>query len=230
MVMAPNLFNSIPFFNGLSDETLAELLQTSRTADFSAGQTLLRNGDKPNNLIIVLAGIIQLNELADDGRVISISYAGSNDLLAWLSIIDNKPTSQTIVTASASKVLICPIDLVQKLVANNALVANRFLSLAANSIRRIEQARALLSLPNAFHRVFVQISLLSADAKSGATSLPKQQDIANAVNTSRETVSRALQMLIKKGVLHKVGHQIVIRHPDKLQMLAMDGPEAMITD
>ena len=228
--MALSFIKSLPFFSGLSDDSLLEIARSSRTADFTAGHSLLKAGDTPGYLMIILAGTIQLNELAEDGRVIGIAYSGPNDLLAWLSIVDNKPISQTIIAATDCKLLVCPISLMQSLLANNAILANRFLKLSSEYIRRLEQARAMLSLPNAFHRVFVQISLLSAGANSGATSLPKQQDIANSVNTSRETVSRALQMLIKSGVLRKVGHQIVIKQADTLKKLAIDGPEAMPVD
>lgn len=228
--MALSFIKSLPFFNGLSEESLVEIAKNSRAADFVAGHVLLKAGETPGYLMIILTGTVQLNELAEDGRVIGISYAGTNDLLAWLSIVDSKPISQTIIAASDCKLLICPITLIQTLLTNNAILANRFLQLSADAIRRLEQARAMLSLPNAFHRVFVQISLLSAGANSGVTNLPKQQDIANSVNTSRETVSRALQMLIKSGVLRKVGHQIVIKQADTLKKLAIDGPEAMPVD
>jgi CRP-like cAMP-binding protein len=228
--MALSFLKSLPFFDGLPDEVLLEVAQDARTVEFAAGHTLLKGGETPGYLMLVLSGTVQLNKLAEDGRVTGISYAGPNDLLAWLSIIDSKPTSQTIVAASQCSLLIFPIALMQKLVLENTLIANRLLKLSADSIRQLEQGRAMLSLPNAFHRVFVQISLLSAGANSEATSLPKQQDIANSVNTSRETVSRALQMLIKSGVLHKVGHQIVIKQADKLKKLAIDGPEAIPAD
>ena len=225
--MALSFIKSLPFFADLPDESLYQLAENARSVDFKAGHILLKAGEMPGYLMAVLSGTVQINELAEDGRVIGISFASSGDLLAWLSIIDSKPVSQTLVAATQCKLLICPLSLVQNLVSNNSQLANRFLQLSADSIRRLSQARAMLSLPNAFHRVFVQISLLSAGANSGVTSLPKQQDIANSVNTSRETVSRALQMLIKSGVLHKVGHQIVIKQADTLKKLAIDGPEAM---
>lgn len=228
--MALSFIKSLPFFADLPDESLLQLAENIRSADFKSGHTLLKSGEMPGYLMIVLSGSVQINELAEDGRVIGISFAGPSDLLAWLSIIDSKPVSQTLIAATDCKLLICPISIVQNMVTNNSLLANRFLQLSAESIRRLAQARAMLSLPNAFHRVFVQISLLSAGANLGVTNLPKQQDIANSVNTSRETVSRALQMLIKSGVLHKVGHQIVIKQADTLKKLAIDGPDAMPAD
>jgi CRP/FNR family transcriptional regulator, cyclic AMP receptor protein len=225
--METSLINTIPLFSGLPNDFLVDISNHSRLVNFNAGHTLLKAGDKPGYLMVVLAGRIQLNELAEDGRVIGVNLASPPDVLTWLSVIDNKPTPQTIIALSKCNLLICPISIIQNKLMNHAIFANRFLKLAAHSIRRLEQSRAMLSLPNAFHRVFVQISLLSENAQTNVSNLPKQQDIANAVNTSRETVSRALQMLIKHGVLRKVGHQIVISQADTLKKLAIDGPEAM---
>jgi CRP-like cAMP-binding protein len=225
--MALSIIQSIPFFNGLPTDVLMTISKNAGSADFKAGQTLLKYGETPGYMMLILSGTVQLNEQAEDGRIIDISFCGANDLLAWLSIIDGKANNLTITTLSQGRLLIFPIAFMQSLVANNSLLASRFLMLSANAIRRLSESRAMLSLPNAFHRVFVQISMLSASADSGATSLPKQQDIANSVNTSRETVSRAIQMLIKSGVLHKVGHQIVIKKADILKKLAIDGPEGI---
>lgn len=215
------------FFDGLPEDALAEIAANSRTVEYAEGHIVVRAGDAPKHLMVVVRGTCQLNDVAEDGRIIGISFAKSNDLLAWLSVIDNKPAAQVIVCTTNCTMLFLPASLIQKLLANHALLAQRFLRMSADSIRRLEQARALLSLPNAFHRVFVQISLLSAQTESGVTNLPKQRDIASAVNTSRETVSRALKLLIKNGVLYKVGHHVVIAQADTLKKLAIDGLEAI---
>jgi CRP/FNR family cyclic AMP-dependent transcriptional regulator len=225
--MPPSFIQQTPFFDGLPEVALAEIAANSRTAEFAAGHIVVRAGDAPKYLMIVLRGTCQLNDVAEDGRIIGISSARPNDVLAWLSVIDNKPTAQMIVCTNDCTMLICPASVIQNLITKHSLLAQRFLQMSADSIRRLEQGRALLSLPNAFHRVFVQINLLSSDAETGLTNLPKQRDIASAVNTSRETVSRALKLLIKNGVLNKAGNNIVIKQADTLKRLAIDGLEAI---
>jgi CRP-like cAMP-binding protein len=225
--MIPLILSNFALFSTLPHNLLEQVALKCQVVDFKSGQELLKAGKKSNFLVVIISGTILLNEHAEDGRVIGVSFAKPNDVLAWLSIIDDKPIDQTIVTATPCQALICPVCVVQELIRNSTAFAIQFLELSAVYIRRLEQSRAMLSLPNAFHRVFVQINMLSAAASEGKTSLPKQQDIANSVNTSRETVSRALQMLIKSGILHKIGHQIVIKQADHLKQLAIDGPDAM---
>lgn len=226
--MSPSLIKTLPFFDNFPDEIILEISQNAKTINFDPGQTILRVGDRPSYMMVVLSGTVQVNELSIDGRVIGLSYSRANDLIAWLSIIDNKPLSQTVVAVSKCELLVCPIKLIQNLVGKHVLLANLFLKLSSESIRNIAQTRAMLNLPNAFHRVFVQISLLSVESPATAATLPKQQEIAESVNTSRETVSRALHMLIKKGVLQKVGHRIVVTRVDMLKKLAIDGPESLL--
>lgn len=218
---------SIPFFSGLPNEFLTEIDQNSKILKFNTGHLLLNNGISSGYLMVILEGTVQLNEHANDGRVIGVSFVGAFELLGWLNIIDNKPLSQTIITASPCTLLICSVSFMQDLIQTHATLAFRFLKLSADYLRRLEHTRDMLNLPNALHRVFVQINQLSSFTQSGILSLPNQQNIANSVNTSRETVSRALSMLIKNGVLVKVGHKIVVSQPERLKKLAIDGPETL---
>jgi predicted transcriptional regulator len=58
------------------------------------------------------------------------------------------------------------------------------------------------------------------DGKQVVENLPTHQDIANMINTSRETVTRALLTLVQQGVVQKEAHRLVILDPEALQRLA----------
>jgi DNA-binding GntR family transcriptional regulator len=49
--------------------------------------------------------------------------------------------------------------------------------------------------------------------------LPTHQDIANMVNTSRETVTRALLTLVQQGIVQKDSHRLIIVDPEALKKL-----------
>ena len=55
--------------------------------------------------------------------------------------------------------------------------------------------------------------------------LPTHQEIAIMVNTSRETVTRALSSLVAAGVVEKDMRRLLIRKPDALKRLAEEGPK-----
>ena len=62
---------------------------------------------------------------------------------------------------------------------------------------------------------------------AGELRLPKQHEIATFVNTSRETVSRAVQLLVKHGVISKDGRSIKVKKIDLLKEAAETGAEAL---
>ena len=221
----------IPLLNGLPDADLQELAAVSQARTLQAGQHLIKAGEIPAFLIFVLDGRLQAHELSPDGRVIGLHVLNKWDAIGWLSLIDGQPTSSTINALEPTHLLLIPMAVAQRLVLTRPLVIERLLKLLAAQIRHATAEKAMLSLPNAFHRVFVQVNQLSAETPAGQPldHLPKQHELASIVNTSRETVSRALQMLVKSGVLTKVGHQIVIKESDALQKLASDGPDALPT-
>jgi predicted transcriptional regulator len=57
------------------------------------------------------------------------------------------------------------------------------------------------------------------NAPAVVENLPTHQDIANMVNTSRETVTRALLALVQQGIVQKDSHRLLIRDPEALKKL-----------
>lgn len=219
----------IPLLNGLSEADLQELASVSQVKSLEPDQPLIKAGETPAFLMLVLEGRLQVHEMSPDGRVIGLSVLKQGDVIGWLTLIDGQAMEASINALQTTHLLLIPMAVAQRLVLTRPIVIERILKLLAAKIRRCNNEKAMLSLPNAFHRVFVQVNQLSAESPEGRPldHLPKQHELASIVNTSRETVSRALQMLVKCGVLGKVGHQIVIKESDALQKLASDGPDAL---
>jgi CRP-like cAMP-binding protein len=161
--------------------------------------------------------------MAEDGRLVGQSPANPGDPIGWLSVIDGKPMNASLVAAVNSAVLLIPSTIARNLLLPEPSVNQFVLQLLARGIRQHLDERRVLTLPNAFQRVFLHLHQLAQSAQAeGGPMLPKQQDIATSVNTSRETVSRAIQLLVKRGVLHKRGHQVIVLQRDQLKALAND--------
>jgi len=151
------------------------------------------------------------------------------DIIGCLTLADGQPVTNSLRTLEDSQMLLIPMVLAKSLLNTQPLIAQRVMHLLAQSVRHSMKERSMLSLPNAFHRIFVQLNLLvnNSTTQRQLHHVPRQQDIAAMVNTSRETVSRALQLLIKNGVLTKSGHQLHIQQSEALKKLAADGLDAL---
>lgn len=226
MPIASQTLAGIPLFNGLPVETLTEVLGEGQLRHLEGHVDLLQAHSHPTHLIIVLQGQLQIMDVAEDGRIISVSFANPGDMVGLLSVIDDQPIVSNVASSTTTDLLLIPLATAKRMVFSQPVITERVMKLLVRHIRKASDDRRMLSLPNAFQRVFAQIASLSQQAaatKNHVAALPKQHDIAVMVNTSRETVSRALQLLVKKGILMKEGHKIVIQRPEQLQILANEG-------
>src|SRR5206468_11168328 len=82
---------------------------------------------------------------------------------------------------------------------------------------------ALLAIPNAQQRVYALLVQMGQQMPGGLVviqNLPKQQEVAIMINTSRETVSRAVAHLVSIGILEKDFKRLIVRDPQRLRRLA----------
>ncbi|UOD50429.1 Crp/Fnr family transcriptional regulator [Orrella daihaiensis] len=232
MSISVSLLNSLPFFQGLDDSQKEEFCGAATLRSFKSGTQIGRAGEIHDAIAYVISGQLQCKELADDGRVVSLSVMGPGAWVGWLAIVDQGYVSEEILCLTTCQLMTFPTRQLKTLVQTNAVLLNRFLGLAATNIKAARAERMMLTLPNAFQRICFQISNLSGEfdpeTLERISALPRQQELASAANTSRETVSRTLQLLIKAGVIHKTGHRVVVRRLDLLKRLAYDGPESLL--
>lgn len=198
---------------------------------FQSLTLVLGHHTSPAYLIVVLKGQLQKTEVSEDGRITGVDYVSPGNVLDWLSIIDDKPIIFSVTTTCESDLLLVPVADARELLHTYKALSSHVQRQLAQDVRRITEQRQLLTLPNAYQRVFVQIVHLaeqSADQKTA--NLPKQHEIAAMVNTSRETVSRAIQMLVKNGILLKNGHRFLIQGTDELRRLAAMGQNTLLVN
>ena len=229
MAVSIDLIKQFPFFQGLPELELQTIAQNTQLGAAKAGQEILARGSIVSFLSFVVSGRIQSTEIADDGRVIGITILVPGDIIGCLTLADNQPVTNSLRTLDDSQLLLVPMSIARNLLASQTIIAQRVIQLLAQSVRHSIKERSMLSLPNAFHRIFAQLNLLvnNNSVQRQIHHVPRQQDIAAMVNTSRETVSRALQLLIKNGVLTKTGHQLHIQQSEALKKLAADGLDAL---
>ena len=212
--------NRIPLLAGVNEATLrhvASVLQV-RTAD--RGSHILHKGDPGDHLLFLLSGRLQAVDITEGGREIGLSFLEPGDYFGELSIIDGMPRSASVVACEPSMYALMSRPQAQELIHNNPLVAERVLKRFAASIRRASNFRTILGIPNAYHRVYALLDYLSQKSHGGLVSierLPTQQEISIMVNTSRETVSRAIHVLIQRGVVERDLRRLIVRRPDVLR-------------
>jgi CRP/FNR family cyclic AMP-dependent transcriptional regulator len=222
-----DIVSNIPLFKDLDEKTINQIsgLMTSRV--YLSHDIVLRKGDDADNLAFLINGKLQVVDLTEDGREIGIHFILPGVYFGELSLIDGKPRSASVISVTTSEVAFLPNTQARQLIFNNPLIAQRLLTHFAHVVRAASNQRTLLSIPNAFQRVFAQLHTFVKETNQGQVieGLPRQHEIAIMVNTSRETVSRALHILMKLNIVEKQGTIFIVKEPEKLKQAATVGIE-----
>jgi CRP-like cAMP-binding protein len=215
---------------GLELEDIKKIAQHTDFQLFEDKETVLKYGAFPIGLYFLESGQLQISDHAEDSRVIGMHIMNPGAHFGTQYLIDAQTSNNMIRATERSGIFIWSISHVRKFMNEQPNFLQIIIKDLTLQIRKLHHQKALLSIPNSYHRVFLHVHFLTDGIKNGQkiANLPNQKDIASAVNTSRETVSRALQILIKNEVLLKNGHQLMIRNPQLLAKLAADGLDALI--
>jgi CRP/FNR family cyclic AMP-dependent transcriptional regulator len=210
----------IPLLAGVDEQTLAQVAAALQLRTVERGRNVLQKGSVGEHLMFVLSGRLQVVDLTEDGREIGLDFLTAGDYFGELSIIDGLARSASIMALENSLIAALPRSQALALIYHNPLVVERLLKRMAATIRTAANYRTIIGIPNAFQRVFALLNQFAKVAPGGLVvidKMPTQQEIAITVNTSRETVSRAIHILIQKGVVEKDMRRLIVRQPDELR-------------
>ncbi|AVY94052.1 Crp/Fnr family transcriptional regulator [Microvirgula aerodenitrificans] len=223
----PSMLQQVPLFAVLSDVELERLLKWVAIRAFSKGEVIVGQAPVRDELYFLLHGQLQVLGRLEDGRDFSLGTVVPGGFFGELGVIDALPPSVAVVALKPSRVGVLPGEQARELFCQVPAVAELMLRHLTRMLRQSNAFRVLLGMPNAPQRVYGFLCMLRQPQAGGVQvieTMPSQQDVANMINTSRESVSRTLSDLLRRGVLEKGGGKYIVRQPDVLEALAHGMP------
>ncbi|HEU4852817.1 MAG TPA: Crp/Fnr family transcriptional regulator [Telluria sp.] len=213
----------IPLFAELSEEEMLRVKSELRIREYEKREIVLHKGGSGDGLLFLLSGQLQVIDVTEDGRAIGLRMLAPGDFFGEIALINNSTRSASVVAMTKVLVAFLPAPTALHLFSHSPPVAAQMLRHLAQKIQRDSEFRALLSINNTAKRIYTYLVLMqqkpTVEGTPAVVNLPTHQDIANMINTSRETVTRALASLVQQGVVQKDSHKLIIIKPDALQKL-----------
>ncbi len=216
-----------PLFANLPEEELKITSGLLRVREFARREIVCRKQEAADGLYLLFSGQLQAIDIAEDGREIGLNLIKPGAFFGELSVIDGLPRSAHIVALVPSVVGIIPQGPAREIFYKLPSAAEAMMRHLTALVRNLSNYRTLLAIPNAQQRVCALLLQLGQQMPGGLVviqNLPKQQEVAIMINTSRETVSRAIGHLIAAGVLEKDYRRLIVRDPKRLRHLAQTPP------
>ena len=213
--------NTISLFEGLDAVTLESLRKHLKRVTVNKGATVLAQGAVPAHLFFLVSGCLQAISAPSSERVGRVGRISPGEFFGDLSLVDGRPSGATVVARERSTLLLLPREPALELMYAHPMVAERMIRRLVGRLRVASDQQTVLSMPSAVQRVLALLQQHSKEAPGGVIvieKLPTQQEMATLANTSRETVSRAINALIQKGVVEKKDLRcLVVRAPDQFR-------------
>lgn len=212
----------IPLLAGLNDQEVLRIKGDFRFKQYNKRDVVLQKGGTGDGLLFLLSGQLQVVDVTEDGRAIGLRMLAPGDFFGEIAVINGSTRTASVVALSEVLVAFLPAPSALHLFSHSPSVANMMLRHLAEKIQRDSEFRTLLSINNTTRRIYTFLVLYKktqAGDPDVVENLPTHQDIANMINTSRETVTRALLTLVQQGIVQKDTHRLIIRDPKALQKL-----------
>ncbi len=212
----------IPLLAELTPEEIAHIRPELRFKHYNKREVVLHKGGSGDALLFLLSGQLQVVDITEDGRAIGLRMLAPGDFFGEIALINDSTRSASVVATSDVLVAFLPAATALHLFSHSPSVAKQMLRHLAQKIQRDSEFRAVLSINNTMRRIYTYLSLLQKPDGNGQAvidNLPTHQDIANMINTSRETVTRALLSLVQQGIVQKESNRLVILDPAALHKL-----------
>jgi CRP-like cAMP-binding protein len=213
----------IPLLAELTDDEIGRVKADLRIRHYAKREVVLQKGAAGDSLLFLLQGQLQVIDITEDGRAIGLRMLAPGDFFGEIAVINGSIRSASVVALTPVLVALLPRATALHLFSHSPSVANQMLRFLANKVQRDSEFRALLSIHNTAKRIYSFLELLKEkkdDDQEVVENLPTHQDIANMINTSRETVTRTLLTLVQQGIIKKGTHKLIIINPEALQKLA----------
>ncbi|HSA49169.1 Crp/Fnr family transcriptional regulator [Yinghuangia sp. ASG 101] len=211
-----------PLFAALEDEDAAELRASMTEVGLERGDSLFHEGDPGDRLYVVIEGKIKLHRSSNDGRENMLAVLGPSEMFGELSLFDPGPRTATATALTDVRLLGLGHQDLQPWLNGRPKVALSLLRAIARRLRRTNESLADLVFSDVPGRVAKALLDLSrrfgVPAEEGihvAHDLT-QEELAQLVGASRETVNKALADFASRGWLRLEARAVVLLDVERL--------------
>lgn len=217
------LLRSSPLFGGMDGTSARSLISMMTRLELVKGDVLFNEGDAGHTLYVIVKGKVKMARTARDGRENLLGLLGVGDMLGELSVFDPGPRLSRARAVEPTVVYELPKEVLDVWLDDHLEMSRHLMRALAQRIRRISNtmadlvfsdvpgrvAKAILDLGHRFGRM----ERGHVTVRHGLT----QEELAQLVGASRETVNKALADFASRGWIDVHIGSVEVFEPERLR-------------
>ena len=198
-------------FQGVDPVAVSNLIKDMESVRFPRGTTIFEEGEPGDRLYIIT-----------DGRENLLTVMGPSDMFGELSIFDPGPRTSSAVCVTEVQAATMNSEMLKQWVSDHPEIAQQLLRVLARRLRRTNASLADLiftDVPGRVAKTLLQLANRFGSQEGGALRVNHdltQEEIAQLVGASRETVNKALATFAHRGWIRLEGKSVLIVDTESL--------------
>ncbi|WP_157670037.1 Crp/Fnr family transcriptional regulator [Chitinibacter sp. GC72] len=216
------LLSGSSLFCQLSYQELAELALHAQSRLVRAKQVVLAQGELSDEMYAVIHGRLKVMRSNSEGRELTLAILEAGEVFGELAMLDGGPRTATIEALEDCELLVLQRAMVDQYLNAHPLVMRSMIQTLCERLRSADelvQDTLFLPLPQRLAKVLRQLAQNHGDETAEGIRIDlklTQQELANFVGATRESVNKQLSAWESQQWLNMRGGYILISNLDSL--------------
>ncbi|AKV54979.1 Crp family transcriptional regulator [Bifidobacterium actinocoloniiforme DSM 22766] len=214
-----------PLFEQVPRSEADQLLGALKTYTLPKGASIFRQGDTDHRMYMLERGRVKLVRQSSDHRVQLLSIHGRGEILGEIPVFDpsgGPRTASAVVMVNDTKVAALERDDLFTWLNQHPRVAVDMLQVLAGRLRANNERISdlvFMDVPGRLAKTLIDLATRFGEPFEKGLMVPHdltQEELAQLVGASRETVNKALMDFSNRKWISRKGRTIIIYHPGAL--------------
>jgi len=204
------MLERVSLFSNLVQSDIAELETIGHERSVAKNSVVINEGDDTDCLYIVLAGKAHALRSDESGRQFIVNRFGPYDYFGEMSFFDRNTRCATVVTKEKCTLMILPRKAFFDFAARHPEIYGNMIRALLEKLRKATQQIEELAFLDVYGRL-ARFLIENQNADGLIEEKLTQQELADMVGSSRETVNRIFNELVAGGFIAKEKGRMVIK-------------------
>jgi len=218
-----SILKEIPLFAGLGEDLLLKIEAISIEKSYKKGEIIILQDTSVEGLYILVSGRLRINRSSEDGRVKVLAILSPGDIIGEMSLLDDESASATVETMEDSRLILIRKEDFQAMLLRYPLVTIEIARILGRRLRSADkeiEELAFYSVKNRLIEALIDLANRHSERTSSGIRVSLRithQDLADMVGSSRETITRIMNLLERDQLIVNEGGYIVIKDINRLK-------------
>ncbi|MDR3581230.1 MAG: Crp/Fnr family transcriptional regulator [Oryzomonas sp.] len=209
--LATKIVREVPLFFTFSDQEISALLQRSNIYSYHKDETIIHADERIKQMYIILKGRVRVVDLSISGEERVMAFRHRGDYFGDMGLLDGKTDFATVIAMEPCRVILISKSTFDEFFMDNNEALRQVITVLCRRLRESWLFHNIIGINDAESKIRATLAHYSTTLgmrdSNGViiNSVFSQQNIADRVQITRETVARVLKKMKDQHEIEMVG-------------------------